>query len=453
MQQTQGMMPQKEEDKAFLWKNIGRLAWPCAVEQLFSCLISTISTTLVSSIGKEAVNAVSICNQPMYIPNVVLQAFNVGGTALIARFLGMQDKKNAKKACSQTLFLSMIISLFAAVALYFGGGVIIRMLGAGDDYYGLACTYMRFVAVGLVFQSISTSVAAMLRGSGKTSLSMYFNILASIVNVVVGYLLIHVADLGVVGAGIAFVAAQASGSMFALYLLFFRKDLDIHITPAQVLHPQKEVIRRIGNVGFSTALEQLALRIGMIIFTSQIVGLGTSEYAAHNITNNIDNYSLAFAMALSVALTSLVGQNLGAGKPDLAEKYIKEALKIGLICSSIFVGAFLLVPQWIARIFSNEQAVIDNIIKCLFMLALVTPGQLLQIAICGGLRGGGDTRWPLISSMTGILGVRTVLTLVFVQVLDLGLVGAWAAMALDQNLRAFIIYRRYRSGKWKTIRV
>lgn len=87
------------------------------------------------------------------------------------------------------------------------------------------------------------------------------------------------------------------------------------------------------------------------------------------------------------------------------------------------------------------------------MLALVTPGQLLQIAICGGLRGGGDTRWPLISSMTGILGVRTVLTLVFVQVLDLGLVGAWAAMALDQNLRAFIIYRRYRSGKWKTIRV
>ena len=118
-----------------LRKDILKLAWPCVVEQTFACLIATISTTLVSSIGKEAVNAVSICNQPMYIPNVIFQAFNVGGTALIARFLGMKDRDNARKTCAQTLILSLMMGLVASLFLRFFGGAVIRFLGATDDYY------------------------------------------------------------------------------------------------------------------------------------------------------------------------------------------------------------------------------------------------------------------------------------------------------------------------------
>ncbi len=82
-----------------------------------------------------------------------------------------------------------------------------------------------------------------------------------------------------------------------------------------------------------------------------------------------------------------------------------------------------------------------------------TTGQIIQMSICGGLRGGGDTRWPLVSTMIGILGIRTTLCLLFIRVLGMGVEGAWLAMATDQTIRAIIIFFRYRSGKWKTIRV
>ena len=454
MKKTEGhSMENSVISRKELRKDILKLAWPCVVEQTFACLIATISTTLVSSIGKEAVNAVSICNQPMYIPNVIFQAFNVGGTALIARFLGMKDQESAKKTCAQTLVLSLMMGLIASLFLRFAGGFVIRFLGASDDYYYLALEYMNYASIGLIFQALSTSIAAMLRGAGRTRLSMYFNIAASATNVVVGYVMIHVLGLGVRGAGIAFLIAHITGCSIALSQLFFRKGMEIHITPKQIFHFDFKLVGRIANVGIGTALEQIALRIGMIFFTTQIVSLGTEQYAAHNIASNIDNYTCIMAMALSVSLTPLVGQSLGALELDKAEKYFSEAIKIGLVCSAVLVSILLIFPRYLAMIFIRDEAVIYYVERCLRMLAINTTGQLLQMSVCGGLRGGGDTRWPLISTMIGILGVRTTLVILLIRILGMDVSGAWLAMAIDQTIRACIIYLRYKSGKWKTIKV
>ena len=436
-----------------LRKDILRLAWPCAVEQTFACFISTISTTLVSSLGKEAVNAVSICNQPMFIPNVIFQAFNVGGTALIARFLGMKNNEDARKTCAQTLILSLLMGLVASALLQFGAGIVIRFLGATDDYYYLALEYMRFASIGLIFQALSTSIAAMLRGAGRTRLSMTFNILASAVNVTAGYIFISVLKLGIKGAGLAFLLAHFSGCMVALSQLFLRRDLAIHISPREVFHFNKDIIKRISGVGIGTALEQVALRIGMIFFTTQIVSLGTEQYAAHNISSNIDNYTCILPLALSVSLTPLVGQSLGAREYERADRYFREGIKIGLFGSAIIIAILLIFPEQLARIFINDTEVIRYVVRCLRILAVNTTGQIIQMSICGGLRGGGDTRWPLVSTMIGILGIRTTLCLLFIRVLGMGVEGAWLAMATDQTIRAIIIFFRYRSGKWKTIRV
>ncbi len=441
------------QDRGFIWKHIGKLAWPCAVEQLFSSLISAISMMLVTSIGTEAVNAVSVTNQPMYIPFVVFRAFNVGGTALVARFLGMRDEENAKRACAQSLLLTFAMGLLAAIGLYFGAGAIIRFIGATDDYYYLAMRYMNYVSVSIIFQSISIVAACMLRGAGRTSLSMYFNVLASIVNVVVGYILISVVGMGIDGAGIAFLVAQFSGAAFALYLLLCREELPIHIRLKDLFKIDRSIIRRIAHVGLGAALEQMALRVGLMTFTMLIVGLGTAEYAAHNIAGTMYNYVIAFGQAIGMALTSLVGQNLGADRADLAERYIKEALYIALICAGVLMAILLLLPYQIASLFTDDPEVAKNVVLCLRLLALVTPAQIIQMSICGGLRGGGDTRWPMVSTMAGVLGMRMAMGYLFIHLFDWGLAGAWLACILDQNMRAGVIYLRMRSGKWKRQKV
>ena len=225
------------------------------------------------------------------------------------------------------------------------------------------------------------------------------------------------------------------------------------MTEDLVFHFDIRLIGRIANVGIGTALEQVALRIGMIFFTTQIVGLGTEQYAAHNISGNIDNYTCIMATALSVSLTPLVGQSLGALELKKAERYFGEAIKIGLICSAVLVTILVAFPRYLALIFIRDESVIYYVERCLRMLAITTPGQILQMSVCGGLRGGGDTRWPLISTMIGILGVRTSLVILLIKVMGMDVSGAWLAMAIDQTMRAVIIFFRYKSGKWKTIRV
>ena len=443
--------------RAEMWRELFRLSWPCAVELFLSSMIGVVTVALVAKLGAVATNATSITNQPIMIPNVILQAFCVGGTAVVARSLGQKDRPAARTACEQTLLLSIVFSVLATVLMYFMGGLFIGWMGATPDYYDMAVYYMKYCAVGVFFQSISTAVAALLRGAGKTRLSMYFNIVSNIVNVLLGLLLINgfgpIPALGITGAGIAQLAAKIVGCAMALWILFRTDDLPIRPDLRKLFRPRFEVMQRICRVGTSSALEQLALRVGLLLFTTYIVHLGTAEYAAHNIAGSIHSYVVNFGQAISVALVSLVGQNLGAKRPDVAERYFSEALKMCWLVSAVLMLPLLLVPQYIAMIFTREPDVIEDIVVALRILAGFVAPQIIQIAVCGGLRGGGDTKWPLISTMIGVLGMRMILGYFFIVLFHWGLAGAWFCWLLDQSTRAIIIYFRFKSGKWKTVKV
>jgi len=133
--------------------------------------------------------------------------------------------------------------------------------------------------------------------------------------------------------------------------------------------------------------------------------------------------------------------------------YFNTAIKMSILSSVILIVPLLLIPHQIAMIFTREPPVVENIVIALQILALFTTAQIMQMAIAGGLRGGGDTRWPLISTMAGVLGMRMILGYIFIIAIGWGVAGAWLCWLLDQTIRAIIIYFRYRSGKWKTVKV
>jgi len=438
-------------------KTIAKLSWPAAVELMLSSMISMINMAMVSSIGKEAVSAVGVTGQPIMIPWVFIQAFSIGGTAIIARSLGEKDMAGARRASEQMLLLALGAGLLSGSVLYFFGGQIILLMGATPDYFGMASLYIRFSAVGVIFQSVTTTIAAIMRGAGRTRLTMRFNIIANIVNVSVGFPLIYgvgpIPSLGILGAGIAVLTAHIVGCTLALLTLFRSQSLPIHPRFRMIAVPDSSVIRRISLIGVSSALEQLALRVGLILFTIYVIRLGTAEYAAHNIAGSIHSYVVNLGSAFSIALVSLVGQNLGAKRPDLAEKYFLEAIKLCVVVSAFFTSILLVFPGSIALLFTDEPGVIANIVIALRILALFVPSQIIQIAVCGGLRGGGDTRWPLISTMIGVLGMRMVMGYFFIVVFHWGIAGAWLCWLLDQTSRMVIILIRYRRGKWKSVKV
>ena len=437
--------------------NLIRISWPGAVELILASMISMVNMALVSSIGKEAVSAVGITNQPIMIPYVAIQAFGIGGMAIAARAIGTGNLAESKKACEQTIMLSIVFSLIIAVFLYFWGGKLVLIMGATEDYYHLAEIYMRYSAVGVVFQAISTTVASMLRSAGRTKLSMYFNIAANLTNVLFCILLINglgpFPRLGFLGAAIAQLLAKIVGCIFALYILFSYRSLPICPSLKGIFIPDFGIIKRTCKIGTSSALEQLVLRVGMIMFTIYVIRLGTAEYAAHNIAGTMHNFVVNFGSAISAALVSLVGQNLGARRPDIAKLYFSTSVKLCFFMSAVLIIPLLLIPKSIAMIFTQEADVLDNIVIALRILAAFTFQQVLQIAISGGLRGGGDTTWPLISTMVGVLVMRMLLGYLFIVIFQWGIAGACFCWMLDQSVRAVIIFTRFKGGKWQTIKV
>lgn len=442
--------------KPDLRKSILAFAWPCIVELFLVSLISMVNLIMVGRLGAYAISAVGITNQPVFISIAVFQAFNIGATALVARFIGAKDNENARLVAIQALIISVISGVALCLVGYYFSHRIVVAMGAQADTVAYADLYMKYMAVGIIFQAVPTAVSALFRGAGETKSPMRFNIISNVVNVVFGFIFIYgfwfVPALGVEGAAIAATIAKAVACVMSIRAIFDTR-MPIYITLKDRFRLDFKLLKRIMNIGYAAAGEQLALRVGLLIFTKIVADLGTVPFAAHQICINIMGLSFNVGQALGMAATSFMGRNLGAKKPEMAEIYGKEIRRMGMIASLFISVCFFLGGYWISALYTSDNSVIEASAFILKIIALVLPAQTSQLIIAGGLRGAGDTKWPLIATMSGILGVRVILGILFVKVFPWGLTGAWIAVAIDQFVRSIVIYFRFRDGKWKYIRV
>lgn len=191
----------------------------------------------------------------------------------------------------------------------------------------------------------------------------------------------------------------------------------------------------------------------MLVFVKVAAGLGTVSLAATQIAFNIFGLTFMPGMAFSIAASTLVGQALGANKPDLAEKYGWQVRKIGIIVAGAMGVVFIFFAPYIMMLYTPDQAVIAQGAVGIRIMGFIQVSQATQFILGGALRGAGDTRYPLYSTLIGVWGFRVVLSLLFVYVLQWGIAGIWAAAAADQFVRSVLIHSRFKRGAWKTARV
>ncbi|HEY3315104.1 MAG TPA: MATE family efflux transporter [Bacillota bacterium] len=184
-----------------------------------------------------------------------------------------------------------------------------------------------------------------------------------------------------------------------------------------------------------------------------VAGLGTIVYAAHQIAINITNLSFMPGLGFSIAATTIVGQCLGQKRPDWAEKSAYETRLMGMIVASSMGLLFFFGGPLIMRLYTADPEVIRLGSIALKVVAIIQPAQSTAFILSGGLRGAGDTTWPVISTAIGVWGFRVVLSFTFVKVLGWGLAGAWWAMAADQLVRSLFISTRFKGGRWKRVLV
>ena len=214
--------------------------------------------------------------------------------------------------------------------------------------------------------------------------------------------------------------------------------------------PNLEEISMIANIGLPAAVEQVVMRIGLIIYSKTVASLGTLAYAVHQVCLNIQSLSFMNGQAFSVSATSLMGQSLGKKRHDMAQAYTMHTRRLGM-CVSIILGVifFFFGGQIVGLYSGGDTSLVEMGSVIMMFVAVVQPFQSSQLILAGSLRGAGDTKVTAIITFITVLLVRPGLAILFINYFHMGLEGAWYALVTDQILRSLLVLLRYNSGAWK----
>ncbi|MBM4435780.1 MAG: hypothetical protein FJ029_00805, partial [Actinobacteria bacterium] len=218
-------------------------------------------------------------------------------------------------------------------------------------------------------------------------------------------------------------------------------------------HIEWATLRRVLRVGLPAAAEQVVFVAGFLMFSVIGLQLGTVSYAAQNVIGTISSIAYFPAFGLGVATSALVGQSLGARRPDLAWRFGHQAALAGLLLSAVFGGLFVAIPGPLLGLFVADPAVVDASIPTLRLLGAVVPAMGPLNTYPGALRGAGDTRATFVIALVSLWLVRLPIAWGVGLQLQVGLFGLWIGGGTDFCFRALVSYLRFASGKWQHIQV
>ena len=441
--------------KEMLLKTL-RIAWPSILESFLVALVGVIDTVMVSSLGSYAIAAVGLTTQPKFICLAIFISMNVAVSAIVARRKGEGDRESANSVLIQALLITLMLAVVVSLLAIVFAEPVLRLAGTAEDTHAPAVAYFRIISGGMIFNVVSMVINAAQRGAGNTKIAMRTNIVSNSVNIVCNYLLINghfgFPKLGVQGAAIATVIGTVAACCMSIFSLT-NHDRFLYFRVVKKIGFDKRSLESLANLGSSTLAEQIFLRIGFLTYSAIVARLGTNAFAAHQVGMNILSISFSFGDGLSVAAVALVGQSLGEKRPDLAKIYGGICQRLGVCFASILCVIFLTCSSPIFRLFSDDTEVLGYGAFLMRMISLIIFMQITQVIYTGCLRGGGDTKFTAFVSLISVAMIRPFSGWLFCYPLNMGLLGAWLGLTVDQLMRLTLSYLRFKSGKWTRYKI
>lgn len=452
-EQCRGEIPSTRDT----YSSLIRIALPSVAEMVLSSLIGSMDTMMVGNLGSAAIAAVGLTGQPRMLILSIFFALNIGTTAIVARRRGEERREDANQTLRSVLVVIFGLSLVLTVLAITFAPRLMRLAGAIEgETLEESTTYFRIIIAAVPINALTMVITASLRGISNTKVTMYVNTVSNVVNIIFNYLLIEghfgFPRLEVGGAAIASVIGMGVGFILSIVALT-RRNGYLKLSFRGSWKPQAEYLRPVFKVGGNAVLEQIALRIGFFMFARIVAGLGTDDFATHQICMQFLNITFTIGDGIGVAATSLVGQNMGRGRPDVSMIYGKAAQRAALTVSVLLITFIISFRVPMIRLFNSDPYIVGLGSKILIIVALFQPFQTTSVVISGCLRGSGDTRFIAIVMMICITLIRPSVCLFNVYVLNLGLIGAWGASMFDMVIRMFIVYIRFAGFKWAQIKV
>lgn len=432
------------------------LAWPTMLEQLLQTAVQYIDTAMVGSLGTYATAAVGATSTINWLVSSTISALGIGFLSFVSQACGAGDTPKVRRASAQAVITVFVCGLFfTALTLGFSSYVPVWMQ-VDPEIRTLTARYFFILYTPMLFRTATILFGTLLRAAGDSKTPMRVGLLVNMINVSLNFLLIYPsrtwmglfvwgAGLGVIGAALASAISFAVGGI-AITFAFWKHPL---ISPkGQPIRPDFEILRPCLKVALPNALQRFGTSLGYVAFASMINSIGEVATAAHTIANTVESAFYIPGFGMQTAAATLAGNALGAKDNKRAGNLAQMILLLEIVLM-VFSGSllFAFAPQMM-QLFSRDPEVIRLGTIVLRMVAVSEPFYGVAIIIEGMMHGMGNTMLPFLFSISGMWGIRIVGTFLCTQLMDMGLVSAWACMiAHNMALFAAFLYC-YLTGKW-----
>jgi len=436
-------------------RNVIKLALPAVAENLLMTMVFIANTLLVGWLKEPAaLAAVSLGGLFLNIANQLFASVSVTVTTLVAHAWGAGERERARHIAAQAIMLAILFAAMTTAILWPLAEPMLELMGASERVVSLGSMYMRVILATSLLGFPMMVLNGIMRGAGDTRTPMVITLVMNVLNILVAGGLVFGAGplpaLGLAGAAIATASARLLGGVLALYLVMSGRCF-LRVRIGEVLRWDRQLNARIVRLSLPTAGESMVRRLGFILFMRIISALGEVPLAAHQIAINVESLSFMPGFGLSVASTTLVGQSLGAKKPELAEESIRSAMRLSLVVMGTLGVVFALFGPSIAALFGSTPEVVALAGSVVRIGALEQLPIAVLMVISGSLRGAGDMKTPMYATLVGTFLFRVPIVYLFAVVLGWGLHGVWLGTAVDWTARAALIYVLFRRGAWKRV--
>ncbi len=442
-------VPREQGERPGIWE----LALPSILGNLSYTIVGMVQTKFIAELGAEGLAAVGAGQRIFFAMQAILMAVSAGTTALVARAWGAGDYREASRVTMASLVLGAVLALGIAVLGILFATPVASVFGLDEHTLDMASRNIRWLsAFNVVFAGMFILSAA-LRASGDAWTPLWMSVGVNIMNIPLLYAFVFgnwgMPEMGVAGAAIAAGISFTIGVGVLMFMWVKQKFRVKHVKGGWW---RRERLKQQLDIGYPAAMEQGVFQVGFFIFLMLIGNFyGTEAFAAYNIGVNLLAVCMTVGFGFSIAGSTLVGQHLGANDHEGAARSGWRSMFLAIVSMGGLGVVIIIFADEMASFFLGDaQLTITYTVQFIYLLGAAMPLMAIEFAIGGSLRGAGDTRFPLMATIVGLLVMRCGLA-ALATYLKLPVFFVYASLVGDYLVKGIMLLWRFKRGRWKTV--
>ncbi|TLS48939.1 MATE family efflux transporter [Paenibacillus antri] len=438
--------PGRSKDLNLFW-----LTWPIFLEISLFMMMGSADTLMLSAVSDDAVSAVGVANQFVFIAILIMEVVANGAAIVVAQYLGARRPEEAAKIAGLAITLNLGLGLAVSAAFLGFGDSLLRAANLHGAVLADAQTYLGIVGGWLVLQALINTMAGLVRTYGFTRESMFVTLGMNVLHVALNYALIFghwgAPELGVAGAAISTVISRGAAVLVFFWLLY--RVMEVRIRLRDYVTMSKAYLSSILKLGVPSGLEQVTYHACQSVFLYYVTFLGAAELASRQYATNITAYIFLFCAALGMGTAIVVGRLVGAGRQEDAYGRVWRSLKWGLAVTMLVCAVVVAFRGSIAGLFTDDAAIVALVSQVILVSLLLEPGRCFNLILINALRAAGDAKITVYMGFVSMVGISLPLGYYLTFEAGLGLVGVFLAIAADEWIRGIAMWFRWRSRAWE----